>query len=272
MAIGVLAAMLTLAGTVHALVPTDPQPSHPTYAALNLPAAWDVTTGSPRGIIAIVDSGIDPTHPDLAAAVRAGHDFVDRDPDATDPPGPHGTVGRPGPTLRPVVLGTAAVGSTLEALSGVWPGAGLPVTYQWERCRESCTAIEGATESRYAPVAGDLGYGLRVAVASPPASATTSATTGAVDALPASVTRPSIAGRARVGAVLSARLGTWSGTDVKLTPTWLRCRSGSCWAMKIGLRYRLRAQDRGYRMRLSVLGSNALGTATAFSKPTAIVR
>jgi thermitase len=93
-AIGVLAAVLAaaaLAGAVHALVPTDPHAGHPTYAALNLPAAWDVTTGSPGAVIAIVDSGIDPTHPDLAGALRAGHDFVDRDENATDPPGPHGT-------------------------------------------------------------------------------------------------------------------------------------------------------------------------------------
>ena len=80
-----------LAGTVQALVPSDPQASHPTYAALNLPAAWDVTTGSPRVVIAIVDSGIDATQPDLAGALRPGYDFVSRDGDATDPPGGHGT-------------------------------------------------------------------------------------------------------------------------------------------------------------------------------------
>lgn len=475
MSVVVLAGMLTLVGTVHALVPTDPQAGHPTYAALNLPAAWDMTTGSPRAVIAIVDSGIDPTHPDLAGALRIGHDFVDRDADATDPPGPHGTavagvaaaranngfgamgtcfscdvmplrvlgpdgvafntntaaaidyavdhgaavvnasiygphspptlrdavararaagvlvvaaagnegtserqypaafpevvsVGaaatggvltryssfgewvkfaapecapvtaiggdtligcatsvasplvagvvallrghapyasadeiesalartarpvqgtrhglvdaaaalaalrNPEPTLRPVVFGTAAVGATLEAISGVWSGAGLPVTYRWERCRESCSAIEDATGQRYAPVPADLGYGLRITVSSPGAASVTSATTTAIAALPASLSRPSIVGRARVGSVLTARLGAWSGTDVKLAPTWLRCRSGSCWAMKIGSRYRLRAVDRGFRMKLSVLASNALGSATAVSRPTAVVR
>ena len=93
-AIGLLVAALAatmLAGTVQALVPSDPQASHPTYAGLNLPAAWDVTSGSPRVVIAIVDTGIDPSHPDLAGAVRVGRDFVDRDDDATNPPGGHGT-------------------------------------------------------------------------------------------------------------------------------------------------------------------------------------
>ena len=93
-AVGLLVVALAaamLAGTVQALVPSDPQASHPTYAALNLPAAWDLTTGSPRVIIAIVDTGIDPTHPDLVGSVRIGRDFVDRDDDATNPPGGHGT-------------------------------------------------------------------------------------------------------------------------------------------------------------------------------------
>jgi subtilisin family serine protease len=88
--VAVLAAAV-LAGTVEALVPSDPQADHPTYAALNLPAAWDLTTGSPRVVIAIVDSGIDAAQPDLAGAIRPGYDFVSRDADATDPPGGHGT-------------------------------------------------------------------------------------------------------------------------------------------------------------------------------------
>jgi hypothetical protein len=81
-----LACVLTaaLTGGAAALVPSDPQGTHPAYEALHLPAAWDVTTGSPEIVIAVVDSGVDPTHPDLAGAVRAGYDFVDDDADAGD--------------------------------------------------------------------------------------------------------------------------------------------------------------------------------------------
>ena len=56
--------------------------------------AWDVTTGTPTMVIAVVDSGIVP-HPDLDGRVLPGYDFVSdltdandgngRDADATDP-------------------------------------------------------------------------------------------------------------------------------------------------------------------------------------------
>jgi hypothetical protein len=79
-----------LATAADARVPSDPLVASWTYGAVNLPAAWDVTTGSERVTIAVVDSGVDPAHPDLLGAVDAGYDFVDEDTDARDANG-HGT-------------------------------------------------------------------------------------------------------------------------------------------------------------------------------------
>ena len=56
---------------------------------LRLPRAWDAVDGSGQ-VIAIVDSGIDATHPDLAGAMRAGWDALTGGDGATDPYG-HGT-------------------------------------------------------------------------------------------------------------------------------------------------------------------------------------
>ena len=77
-------------GGAQARVPSDPLAATWTYGAVNLPAAWDVTTGSEGVVIAIVDSGVDASHPDLAGAVDAGYDFVDEDQEASDENG-HGT-------------------------------------------------------------------------------------------------------------------------------------------------------------------------------------
>ena len=49
------------------------------YPLINLPAAWDMTTGSPDVIVAVIDTGILSGHPDLAGQLVPGYDFI-RDP------------------------------------------------------------------------------------------------------------------------------------------------------------------------------------------------
>lgn len=65
------------------------------YSMINLPAAWDLTTGSREVIVAVIDSGILPGHPDLQGQLVPGYDFISNiqraldgdgiDPDPTDP-------------------------------------------------------------------------------------------------------------------------------------------------------------------------------------------
>ena len=59
-------------------------------ADIGAPAAWGVTTGSASVKVAVVDSGVDRTHPDLFANLAAGYDFAYDDSDPTDYDG-HGT-------------------------------------------------------------------------------------------------------------------------------------------------------------------------------------
>ncbi len=58
--------------------PNDPdlnkQWAHP---LIDSPAAWDITTGGASFYIAIIDSGIDLDHPDLAGKIVSGRDYVD---------------------------------------------------------------------------------------------------------------------------------------------------------------------------------------------------
>ena len=56
-------------------------------ADINAPEAWEITTGDPSIVIAVLDNGIDLNHPDLIDNLVPGCDFVDDDND----PAPHGT-------------------------------------------------------------------------------------------------------------------------------------------------------------------------------------
>ena len=79
--------------------PVEPQwePNDPEYvkqwgyAHIQAPAAWDVTRGEPGVVIAVLDTGIDLDHADLAANIMAGgYDFGNGDADVSDHSG-HGT-------------------------------------------------------------------------------------------------------------------------------------------------------------------------------------
>jgi thermitase len=73
-------------------VPNDPsqQTSQYAWSVIKAYDAWDVTQGSSSTVIAIVDSGVMASHPDLSGKVVAGYDFVDNDSNADDANG-HGT-------------------------------------------------------------------------------------------------------------------------------------------------------------------------------------
>jgi hypothetical protein len=76
-----------------AFVPNDP------YAAsgqewhldkVQAPPAWYLTTGNATTVVAVLDSGINAAHPDLAGHVLPGYDFLNNDTDTSDSFG-HGT-------------------------------------------------------------------------------------------------------------------------------------------------------------------------------------
>lgn len=75
---------------------TDTIPNDPNwglqYGLLNIraPQGWGLTTGSADVTIAIVDTGVDYRHPDLAGKLVSGYDFVNNDSDPQDDHG-HGT-------------------------------------------------------------------------------------------------------------------------------------------------------------------------------------
>ncbi|HKC56504.1 MAG TPA: S8 family serine peptidase, partial [Vicinamibacterales bacterium] len=59
-------------------------------ADIDAPEAWATSTGSPTVTVAIIDSGVDYTHPDIAPNYAGGQDFINGDLDPMDDLG-HGT-------------------------------------------------------------------------------------------------------------------------------------------------------------------------------------
>jgi serine protease len=58
--------------------------------AMGLPYAWDKTTGSGSVTVAVIDTGVQVDHPDLAGNVGSGYDFYNKTSSVTDYNG-HGT-------------------------------------------------------------------------------------------------------------------------------------------------------------------------------------
>ena len=88
-------------------------------AKIQAPAAWDITTGTSSVIVAVVDTGVYASHPDLAGKVLStGWDFVGNSSDATDQNG-HGTA----------VAGTIApdANNNIGVVGVAWANQILPV-------------------------------------------------------------------------------------------------------------------------------------------------
>ncbi|HEY4408404.1 MAG TPA: S8 family peptidase [Acidimicrobiia bacterium] len=103
----------------------DSVPNDPRYAnqaaylqEMHLPDAWNTTTGNDAMILAIVDSGVQLNHPDLAGRLVPGYDFVNNDSSPDDDYG-HGTM--------VAGIAAAATNNSQGVAGAAWRGKIMPV-------------------------------------------------------------------------------------------------------------------------------------------------
>jgi hypothetical protein len=188
----------------------------------------------------------------------------------------------PASVVPPAISGVAQEGNTLNADPGTWSGSPTAFAWEWQRCAETgidCVAVGGFIDSAYPLTLADVGFAIRVLVtASNSLGSTTAAapvTAPVLPAAPQSTSPPAITGDASEGGLLTTTSGEWSGSPTLHVFRWERCDSSgqSCSAVvdAASASYSLTAADVGYRLRVVVTASNAVGSGSGSSDPTAVV-
>jgi hypothetical protein len=192
----------------------------------------------------------------------------------------------PANTAPPSITGTPTVGQTLTASDGTWSNNPTSFAYQWLRCNgggNSCADVANGTQKTYTLVGADAGHTMRVRVTATNADGSTStqsaqtATVAAAtsSAAPKNTAPPTISGTAKVGQLLTADPGTWSGNPTSYAYQWQRCDADVAICSNIvgatSQTYRLQNGELGYRLRVVVTARNAKGSASTSSALTAVV-
>jgi GH25 family lysozyme M1 (1,4-beta-N-acetylmuramidase) len=195
------------------------------------------------------------------------------------------------PTLAttPTIVGGPQAGKLLAAVPGTWRG-GKPLSfaYQWQRCDAAgrgCAGISGAVGRVYTPNADDVGHALlvRVSAVTPAGTAAASsaptlaaAASGATGGAAPKVQKlPTVQGGSQVGQVLTAQVGTWTGSPTSYSYQWRRCPTGGAACVAIagagGIAYTTSPGDIGSVISLTVTAIGKGGAASATAKPTTTI-
>ncbi len=172
----------------------------------------------------------------------------------------------------PKVIGTMKVGHRLTAVAGSWGPSPVTMRYQW---KANNVNISGATASTYALPGTLKGKRITVTVTGSKAgyasAPKTSAASVPVAAGTLTAATPKITGTAKVGARLSASVGTWGPAPVTIKYQWKINGAGISGASRST--YVITASAKGKRITVTVTGSKTGFTSLArTSAATATVK
>jgi sugar lactone lactonase YvrE len=184
----------------------------------------------------------------------------------------------------PSISGTTTDGQTLAANAGTWTGSEpISYSYQWRSCNghgEECADIVSAIGPEYTLGAGDVGTTIRVMVTAKNVAGTASVASEATSVVaplsPSNSVRPSISGLAQYDSTVSASTGTWAGTPtLTYAYQWRRCSESGAECANIAeatsASYLLGHEDVGKTVEVVVTATNAEGSTSADSTPTAVI-
>jgi subtilisin family serine protease len=167
-----------IGGSLH---PNDPDYNNPSkvYAPQTIGAesAWDITTGNQGIIVAVLDTGLSLSHPELANSLVPGYDFVNEDSDPSDDNG-HGThvagiiAGAMNNSLGTTGLAPSAKVMPVKVLNsanqGTWADVASGITYAVDHgARVINMSLGGSTDSQvlYDAIRYAAAHGVFIAVA-----------------------------------------------------------------------------------------------------------
>jgi serine protease len=209
---------------------TRSAPNDPRYAeqwhyfeaagGINMPAAWNITSGVSRVVVAVIDTGVRP-HADFGTRLLRGYDFVSRSSDGNDGNGRDDDASDPGDACPPRAPRSSWHGTHVAGTIGAGRDNGYGVVGVAPRTRLLPVRVLGKCGGYTSDIVDGMRWAAGLAVPKVPANATPARvlnlSLGGSGACPASY-RDAIDAITKAGAVVVVAAGNSNTSAANFAP------------------------------------------------------